>query len=76
MSSKLYSISSDEELPVVYDFNVSQYFMFQLGHLFVVFSIMNTVPNMRVFVRSLHSLYTELISQHVFGPFQVHQYLS
>jgi len=56
MSSKLYSISSDEELPVVYVFNVS--FTFLLGHLFIVFSIVNIVPNIQVFVRSLNSLYT------------------
>jgi len=62
MSSKLYNISSDEELPVVYVFNVSQYFMFLLGHLFVFFSIVNIVPNIQVFVRSLNSLYTELVS--------------
>jgi len=40
MSSKLYSISSDEELPVVYVFTVSQYFYVSIP-LFVVLSIVN-----------------------------------
>jgi len=62
MSSKLYSISSDEELHVVYVFNVSRVYFSLLGHLFVVFFIVNVVPNIQVFVRSLNSSYTELIS--------------
>jgi len=60
MSSKLYSVGSHEELSVVHIFNISQYFMFLLGLLFVAFLIVSIIPNIQVFDNSYDSLYREL----------------
>jgi len=62
MSSKLYSISSEEELPVVCLQCFSIFCTFLLGHLFVVFLIVNIVPNIQVSVRSLKFFYTRSTS--------------
>ena len=62
MSSKLYSVGSHEELPVVHIFD--QYFsvfcMFLLGLLFVAFLTVSIIPNIQVFDNSYDSLCREL----------------
>ena len=56
--------ASDYRSFLVPDFGAIEIFLLVLvlGHLFVVFLTVNIVPNIQVFVHSLNSLYTELIS--------------